>query len=1840
MNKITVWLIALGMALTLPSKADSFTLLWKQQEEAQQKDLPRSQLNILKRIAQKAEREKAYGHLLKARLWMGKLQTAVSPDSLKDELERLYRDIDRTPEKDEALTAVYNAAGALVLDFLGKNAPEDKARQHAFAQRALAHPDVLANVSAGSYTPFVEEGADSRIFNNDLLHVVGMALKRYDLLHHFYEGKGNKPAACIAAALWMEQESEKADGPALKSAFLQRVDSLIEHYRDIKEAGKLAIIHYNYINNRSEVTDEQRAAYINYALSKWGAWSEMNELRNAYAQLTQPTFNVNIGDALQLPRQPRLLRINMLRNINALTLNVWHLNVAGDTWLRVPDKASDLAKLKQGATLLEAASQTKHYNGIPADQTVTDSMTLCGLPEGVYLLEFSTDNNNIIPRHALLRVTNLFAIQEQLPDNSLRMVVVNATTGEPIPHASVEITREQVDNVPRKVNIHKKNTVPAAHEILQTNAKGELLLDDAPNRYATYRVFTERDKAAPAMQIFTYYNYNTPAAENKTLQTYTDRAIYRPGQTVHVATIATMVRRGEEAEVLPQQSITFTLVNPSGKDIDTRSATTDAFGTAHASFVLPQNGLTGYYYLRVNNSYGTGFSVEAYKRPTFRVLFDEVNTAYAPGDSIILRGKAETFAGQPVLHAKAVVKVSRQTAVWFRRYMPSNNGAATLLNDTLNTDEQGRFTLKIRLDVPQEQLDKQPMFYTIKATADITDLAGETQHGELSLPLGTRSTSLTVIHEDKMRKDLSKKLLFDYRNAAGKPIEGTVIYRIDQGATHTVKANEELTLDKEKLSSGLHTLQAVCGTDTVETSFTVFALDDKRPAITTDGWFYASDNTFATNDTPIYIQVGASYDNQYIFYSLFSENKILENGVIKQSNAVNTRKFSYNKSYGSGLTATYAWVRNGKLYRYTAPMNAPRPDTHLNLTWKTFRDKLTPGDKETWSLQATDDKGHVVEAQLLATLYDSSLDQLRKPSWNFHLPFNRSVPAAGWHTGNVWSIGVYGYQEAKMANTPSLSLSKFNDDVLRWLPYSIMTTEEIRPKYMVRGTKSLAAAAPEEVRAFDTASIKQKTNSRQAAPEAEVTNETAGNTLQVRQNMNETAFFYPTVETDKNGLFTLRFTLPESVTTWKFMAIAHDKQVRHGYIETQAVASKPVMVTPNVPRFLRQGDKAVLATRITNTTSQTQKGQTVLQLINAETGKVVIEQRTNFTVKPKDVSAVRFNIPLKDDMEPTLYIYKVWAEGNGFSDGEQHYLPVLPIVESITTTTAFALADHEATHIDLQALFPKTAIHRKLTFEYTGNPQWLMLLTLPALAQGRNDNAISLASAYYANTISHRLLNTTPQFTQLLNLWRNETGNNATLNGELYKNQEFKNSPLNTTPWEGFAQSEALQRQSIVNYFDVNMLANAQAENLKKLAELQLSDGSFTWFTGMPGNVHITTSVLTTLLRLNIDGKIPGQVQSMLSRAMGFLNTNMENHVKQLKKDKADALSLFELQYLYAATLFDRQGGTTTHKLSATSKTYLLHLLNKQSRHTSITQKALAAIILGKDSKTAHELVQSIAEYTVFNPSVGRYFDTNKAEYSWCDYRIPTQVWALEAMNTLQQHPNRTMLEMAQWLLSAKRTQQWDTPINTVNAVHTFFNLMPTPSGETIPQVSIDGKSLVLPKTTVGTNYVKTTIDNTKGRQFTAHSQGSTTAWGALYAQYDVKGTESLSASSGIQVKRDIVKAMPSQRDNHALIGQKLRIRITITADRDYDFVEVIDQRPACLEPVTSLSGYRNGSYVAPGDKETRYFFQHLSKGTHVIETEYYADKAGSYQAGTCRVQCAYSPEFGGQAPGYTLTVE
>ena len=1884
-------IVLLVMSVFAPMQAQTYDNLWKELEVLERKDLPKSVISEAMKIYDKAKAEQNVPQMMKAYLTAMQYRSLLTPDSLKVDMNGLEQWASQTGSmEDKAI--LYSILGEMTM-------PADVKKGLGYLQASLKDKDRLLLIPVEKLRPMVRVGeASKRYFRDNLYNL--LARRAIQIMQQYRwqaAAKANQTNSLPADMTDMDQFVTYQFVPVsdcdLTAAVMQTYQSLLKAYdTETEREGWLLTgidaLNYLYRNFSGNFSNDVCQQELRKWIHTYPAVKTVPEAYLALAQFLQ--YQNNQVERLRIVREgiagyPRYEGINQLKNIEKEILNaslsleiataypgeqqsvkVNYKNLTGITLqLYKVNLPVTSAVLQNRTTHFESKyarlQREEHFSLKPTTDylNVDTTLTIQAPQAGIYFLKAVPDGKKGVSDGTLMNVTALKTIYRPLPDGTLELVVVDAVSGQPVSEAEVTIYTE-------------KGGGYSPQQTYQADKQGTLKLDFLNSNKYWYNAHTAADNAMPILNLWKNDYYYKESKRKEVLQLFTDRSIYRPGQTVYVSGLAYEMEK-DSTRVLADKKYTVSLYDANNNETGKVEVRTNGFGSFSGQFVLPSPCLTGYFSLRAADT-SVSFKVEEYKRPTFDVTFEPVKVEYQVGDSIEVVGMAKTFAGAPVQNARVHYNISRSYA-WVWRFM--GRGSARWEGEAM-TDADGKFSVPVHFEIDSDRRESPLWYYTYNIQADVTDGAGETQQANLSLPLGSTSMVLNMDNlPDNLVKEKKLEIKLTAMNLSGEPVDTPVTYQVvemeeqkdgqeKEGRkvlTGTVEANKSFVPEAiYALPSGNYRLKLSAkdtqGREcTASKNFLLFSLNDKRPPFVITDWFYQDGLEFDAA-SPATVYIGSSEKNVYLLYDVFAGNKRLESKRIELSDSVVSFRFPYKKEYGDGILVSMAFVKDGRLYSHNARIMKPAPEKKLQLKWTTFRDKLRPGQQEEWKLTVLYPDGSPAEAEMLATMYDASLDKIYSAhKLDFGVDFHYVVPLTYWNTSYMRNAYLYVDFPLKRLRAVPLEYSELiipstGRMEAMVVGYGGSPRATLAGALKIRGRSAANAVMNQEAVTDMVLQEEMVETSAQEKVEMGSSEELAETgDIQIRENFAETAFFYPQLRTNEKGEVSISFVLPESLTRWKFMGLAHTRNVDYGKIEATATASKEFMLQPNMPRFVRVGDKANIAASLMNLSDKGVKGTVRMELFNPETEKVFYSQKQKFDVKGGETGHVNFTFEVSDKY--AVMACRMVADGDTFSDGEQRYIPVLTDKQWVTETVPLNVNGEGAHTFSLENLFnkhSKTASEQRLTVEFTAHPAWYAVQALPVVANPQNEDALSWATAYYAHSLAAYIVKENPRIKQVFDSWKAQGGTKETFMSNLQKNQELKNILLAETPWLAEATNEAEQKQRIATLFDLNTMNSQLAVSVEKLGELQNADGAWSWYKGMQGSRYVTTQVMEMLVRLNAltHQDADSRMQPMIQKGFEYLGKQAAEEYKSMKEaEKKGAVGIRPseqvLRYLYICALDGK--APVDEKVNR----YFIDKLSGEGKELTIYGKALGAIILQQSGKVAEArlFMQSLMEYSVVTDEMGRYFDTPKARYSWFSYKIPTEVAAMEAIQRITKD-TKAIDEMKRWLLKQKQTQTWETPIATADAV---YALMATGASDLLTNTG--GVEITLGKEVIRTpaddaiGYIKKTVsgDVMNIKKVRVDKEGTGMGWGAVYAQYLESMDQIGEQGNGLSVSRQLYKGDEALNESVPLkVGDKITVRLTVKADRDMDFVQIKDDRAACMEPLQAVSGFRWGNglgyYQATKDASTQFFIDQMRKGTYVIEYQVYVNRTGEYQAGIATVQSAYAPEFGGHTGGYRVMVE
>ncbi len=1871
--RILCSMLTLLMLGVMGVSAQSYSSLWKAVEESESKDLPRGVVQNAMKIYTKALKEENFPQMMKA--WIVVSETKCSLDADSFNVEKLPAVKCKTPVE----AAVYNAVlGSAYQALCGASSiafDEDTQQKYKSAaadcfRKALVDRDALAKAKATDYLPVVNRGENSRLYGNDMYSVIVMFIVDYSSWDNdsivvllkdaaaYYRQSGNTNAAVMMqlAAL------RKARMTLTATSYAAAVKSLFENSKDM-EAGADVSVEYLDAMESNHVSEDSLWQFVMYAKKQFRKSPLVNYFVNEENCMKQSKcglyFEKGKGSPsaayYMYPDTPFPFELQY-SNLTSVSLEVREYVGQDDKLgLRRDGRLLEKRRIELGTDSVSRARQAK---GMPYRGTVVDSLTL---PVGQYVVVLKSKGQTDARR---LNVSSLRVIFIDQPEGKKLAVVVDNMTGRPHPGAKIHL-------YDRKGN---ENTVVC-------DADGSCVFDMSGVTEVSASI-SDSDKLDKG-----YIGvYSSVKGKNDGMQVsaYTDRSIYRPGQTVYVSGLVYAGQDDKQLHVSVGTQIPVRLTDANRQLVQCDTLKSNEWGTFDTRFVLPKDRLPGTYTI---SSYHDGrwhaltsVRVEEYKRPTFDVTTEALSDGkeLSFGDSVKVKITASTFAGVPVQGASVRYKVACGASKYgfrnIRGWKETDHGE-TVLND----NGEAVLTVRTESDTTKYDIDDVVRY---RLTAEVTDIAGETHSVEYNVKLSGLGFSLQVPYWQSVDvSDPQQTLTVDALNPNGQSVRVSGVYTVSKAGKKvgegTFVSGEAITLPSLAMGTYAFDFTAKDSKGNPVKAQRTYDVYDSEEAVDPRMKIKAAPTSFDNNlfvcrkstfsgDNPAEILFAPCDGDVQVFCSIMSGEKVYEQGWISLGQHLYHLYVDYNKEYGDGVTLVMAYVRNGKTFTKAQELMYEQPDRQLKLTWKTFRDNLTPGQKEEWILTVKDKDGKTVDAaEMMTAMYDASLDQLLPFKWNFNilnsLPFYVSYPMV---FGQKKPLGMWLTSDIK-----TLRWKEHDYDCL--LPFEYNRHTRVLNS-RIRGGVALLSASPKlaAVEANDVSMMSAEdtqlvgriaglANDEDFQSENLEDNKVAALTDKVRSNFNETAFFYPHLTADRNGDVHIAFTIPESVTKWRLQGLVHTKDLSYALIDTTCVTKKDFMVQPNMPRFVREGDKVSIVSRVINQGKAALAGRVRMEMIDAETGKVVSRQTKNVRVANGQTESVAFEYIVTDKYP--LLVCEVTAEAGDCSDGERNYLPVLTSKQYVTETAPFYIDSKDSKTIDLSYLFnsnSKSATRKQMTLDYTANPSWTVIGALQGLRVPDNNDAVSFAASLYANTTASKLAQSVPGFREALQSQYVMT-DSSSINSELADDERMKDIVLRESPWLRDALKEADQRAELVDLFNEGLIISRTATAKGKLAALQNADGSWSWFDGMQGSCYVTLAVCENLALLNSDDS---EVRSMLAKAMDYLDKEEYCRFAQSAKNGL-VVGDENLHYLFVSALQpDRRVGKNISKMR---EDYLAQL-EKSVRNLSIYGKANAAYVLRVfgHRKAADEFLQSVMEYSVSKPGMGRYYATDAAAYSWCDYRIPTQLAAMRAIRQSSVADKKTVLaDMQVWLLCQKRTQTWDNPMNTISAVSYLLNDSGNISNSTVPVFYIDGKKIPVQMDTTKflakqLGYVNTVVDDhilLKGvneLKVVPESDGDTAsgshiAWGSVSARFmeDMQHLQ-VQSSGELRVTRRLMvdgKAFDSNTST-LKVGDKVTVRLTITADRDMDFVQVHSLSPACFEPTDQSSGYRwmngRGGYVARHDASVDVFFDSFTKGSSTFDLDYYVTRSGEYLTGAATVQCAYAPEYAGHTDSVRIKVD
>ncbi len=1590
-------------------------------------------------------------------------------------------------------------------------------------------------------------------------------------------------------------------------------------------------------------------------------------------------------------------------------------------------------------------------------RTHSYELALQGMPVGRYLIVASDDFSKEISAQVIgyceYSSSELSYISPG--SNSGIMLIANRNSGKPMTNVTVT-TYSQEYNKSKQKWYYKKAWSGKSNNLGIINIPN--LRDYGQNQCVI-------SNGADTLYIGNFYVYSNNYSQNKDTMClmFTDRSIYRPGQTIYLKGVVYESDREKYYKLLPAKSVEASFYDVNHQIVSRQKLTTNEYGTFNTEFVAPKGVLTGPMYIQVDNIGSVSFSVEEYKRPKFEVTIEKPKETYKLDQYVTVKGKALSYAGFPIDNATVDFRIVRQPKYpywfWWWGVSPSTP-QKEIAHGTVTANEKGEFTLNFMAMGDDTVSEFGNPYFCFTVSADVTDISGETRSGSLALYIGKKELVMNLEIPEKVNIE-AKKLIIPVKttNLSGEKVSAAgnvtisklqtpdhiqktrlwgspdrdymnrveflklfpndiyhnednitkwrVLDKVYSGKFNTPEVDSVLIANLDKWTPGVYVLEAISTYKQQEVKttryFTIYNSKTKQLPYPMAEWFVPVKTSCEPGETA-QILLGSSYSDVTALYELEKDHKIIDSLRFSLNNEQRLFSLPVTENDRGSFYVHFTFIRDGRVYVHSQEITVPWTNKKIEFEYMTFRDKLLPGQKEEWRLKLKDKTGGKLTAEVLASMYDASLDAFRSNQWNADI-YGKVRQIGGWNNynfvaqANLALINYHNYY-----NFPTRIYNTFN-----WYNYQTGWYSDRRYKgyggMHIRGGRSnemnyaLDGMEASDMLAEGNASmfapsVAKSSNMKmmmkdESGSAREVTSLQAGSSggggkedkemdlggVQARTNFAEAAFFYPVLRTDEQGEVSIAFTVPEALTRWKFRALGLTKDLKIGLTDNTTVTQKPLMVIPNAPRFLREGDKITFASKITSMDETDQSGACQLMLFDAITmlpiDKIfgLTKAQQSFSVKKGESTVVSWDLTIPFGISAVTY--RVVAKAGDFSDGEESTLPILTNRMLVTESLPLPVRGKSSKSFTFEKLKNSknstTLRNHKLTLEFSSNPAWYAVQALPYMMEFPYDCNEQIFTRFYANSLASHIANSSPRIKKVFESWKN-TPNSAALLSNLEKNQELKSVILQETPWVLDAKNESQSKQRIGLLFELNNLAEQFNRSLSQLQKNQSPSGAWSWFPGMEDSWWVTQYIVEGIGHLDHlkvkSVREDNRTWNMTQEALQYLDRKILEDYEYIKKHgdlKLDNLGYMEMHYLYARSYFmdvtipDNVKVAVDYFKGQTEK----YWLNKDIYGQGLI--ALGMYRMGKEVLPV-KIIASFKERALHNDELGMWWKDNGYGWYWYQAPIETQSLLIEAFNDITKD-TESLDGMRTWLLKNKQTTNWKTTKATAEACYALL-LSGTEWMDTdkLAEISLGGKGID-PRTLegvqveAGTGYFKTSWGGNditpEMAEVSIKNPNDVPAWGALYWQYFENLDKITPAETPLKLNKKLflerttdtgIVLDPINDKTVLSVGDKVKIRIELRSDRDMEYVHMKDMRSSGFEPINVLSQYKwqdgLGYYEATGDAATNFFIEYLRKGTYVFEYPLRATNKGDFSNGVTTIQCMYAPEFTSHSEGIRVEVK
>ena len=1708
---------------------------------------------------------------------------------------------------------------------------------------------------------------------------------------------------------------------------------------------------YNPIVSQDNKWDMKTALeYYENAIKRFPLSYGAGLCKAAMQDINKPALTITLDNA-NVPDKPILSLVNY-KNLNTIYFKIVKTDPEKDKTLRNKLNANQLIN---NYSQLDAVKQWDIKVTNDGDyQNHKIETGIPSLPYGYYVILASTNKDfsckEQVTTYNNYWVTDLSYVERKEAHGTLDYYVLNRETGQPMKAVSVKAYTRDYD--------YKNRTYTTKlWSEFKTNDEGYFEIPPLQNendyKYF-YMDFNNNNDRYITDNYFSQNAYYVPTSV-KTITThfFTDRSIYRPGQTVCFKGII-IENEGENHTIKTKYPANVIFKDVNGQKVSELILTTNEYGSFSGSFTAPTTGLTGRMTI-VNETGSCYFNVEEYKRPKFDVTINPVKGSYKLNEKVSVTGNAKAYAGNNIDNAKVKYRVTREARFpykgWWWRPVHSSE-SMEIVNGNSVTDDNGEFKIEFQAipDLTNDTKDNPVFDYNI--SVDVTDINGETHSTSQVVSVGYNALLANVNIPADLNKPDKNIFPITITNLNGQPeqaIGDITIYKLKQpdkvyrerkwdrpdlqGMTKEVfekdfpldiykDENNITTWEKEKQvllthfstpqdsvlkledlkqwQQGVYYMEIKTkdkyGTDIlVKKYFTVFSTEEKTIPKNDMVWFKMLKNKGEPGEKASFL-IGSKDKNVRVLYEIELKDYVVSKQWISLKDEQKLIEIPITEECRGNFAIHLIAIKNNRSLKYDETITVPYTNKKLDINFETFRNKLAPGQKEEWKITIKGSKGEKVAAELLASMYDASLDALKVHGWDFSL-YNSNYPELPWTVNLAFNNSNSGlcaeflnkFKSPEERRYDALN-SSFNRRHVPGAMYkskamskgngTIMADEEVQDITVSKGesNKIKNTVTLNEVIITDTAIYNTVTETAYSA--IKVVNNLKNNpadfsNVKARTNFNETAFFYPQLQTNDSGDVVVAFTVPESLTRWKMMGLAFTKDLKIGQIEKELVTQKDIMVVPNAPRFFREGDKMAFNVKISNVSDKDLDGNARLQFFDAVTmqpveGILLEGNEKPFNVKAGQSRSVSWNITIPEGLGAITY--NVVAKAGNFSDGEEMAVPVLTNRMLVTESMPLPVNGKQTKEFSFTKLLnsksSSTLRNHKLTLEFTSNPAWYAVQALPYIMEYPYECSEQVFSRYYANSLASFIVNSNPKIKRVFDDWKNIS--KEALLSNLEKNQSLKSLLIEETPWLLDAKNETERKKQIGLLFDLNKMSNELASAKQKLLKKQLSNGAWAWFDGGIDDRYITQYIVTGFAHLQHLGvdvyKNDNELKNMIKKAVYYLDDRINDDYKDIKKWNAkdiekDHIGSLEIQYLYARSFFSKD-----YEILFKNKEAFNYFKGQAQKYWTSSNKYLQGMIAlalyrYDDSQIPGDIIKSLKENALYSEEMGMYWREMYGGYRWDQAPVESMALLIEAFDEVAKD-KESVEKMKIWLLKQKQTQDWKTTKATSEAIYALLlkgsDLL---ASDKLVEVTVGGVK-VNPYASekgveAGTGYFTTSWNGNEIKpeqgNITVTKTDDGVAWGAVYWQYFEQLDKITPAETPLKLEKKLFVERPTASGpviepittaTHLKVGDKIKVRIELRVDRDMEYVHLKDMRASAFEPVNVLSSYKYqgglGYYESTRDASTNFFISYLNKGTYVFEYTLVASQKGDFSNGITSIQCMYAPEFGAHSEGIRVVVE